>query len=135
MKINELSITFHTKKVKECVEFYSKYFNARTTFDWGWYAVVLLESSDSCPIQLSFQDSPDGMERVTFTGGVTLNLKVDDVDGSYEMLKKYSLPFIEEIIDHQWGDRVFSLYDPIGNVVYIYSDREVGAEYKDAIQQ
>jgi len=32
--------------------------------------------------------------------------------------------------DHPWGDRGFSVMDPIGNSVCIYSDREPSEEFK-----
>ena len=35
-----------------------------------------------------------------------------------------------EPINHPWGDRGFSVIDPIGNSVYIYSDREPTDEFK-----
>ena len=37
MRLKDLSITFHTNKIKECVAFYSKYFQAKVTFDADWY--------------------------------------------------------------------------------------------------
>lgn len=35
MKSKDLSITFRTNKVKECVDFYTKYFQAVLAFDSG----------------------------------------------------------------------------------------------------
>jgi uncharacterized glyoxalase superfamily protein PhnB len=32
--------------------------------------------------------------------------------------------------DHPWGDRGFSIVDPIGTSIYIYADREPSEEYK-----
>ena len=32
--------------------------------------------------------------------------------------------------DHPWGDRGFSVTDPIGNAVYLFSDREPADEFK-----
>ena len=134
MKFNDLSITFHTDKIKECVDFYSQYFQAKVTFDAEWYVSILLESDSSRPIYLSFQGSHGEMDRVTFAGGITLNLMVKDVDACYEQIKKEAIAFEEEITDHEWGDRAFSLYDPIGNLVYIYSERELHEKYKDAVK-
>jgi uncharacterized glyoxalase superfamily protein PhnB len=70
-----------------------------------------------------------------FGGGVTLNLLVEDVDACYNQLKLAGRQFAEEITDHEWGDRAFSLYDPIGNLVYIYSERPLHEKYKDAVKE
>lgn len=134
MKFNDLSFTFHTDKITECVDFYSKYFQATMTFDAGWYIVICLPSGKT-PLLLSFQGNTEDMKSELFAGGVTLNLLVDDVDSLYERLKQDGLSFVEEIADHEWGDRAFSLYDPIGNLIYIYSARELHEKYKDAVKE
>jgi uncharacterized glyoxalase superfamily protein PhnB len=136
MKLKDLSITFHTDKIAACVDFYSKYFQANVSFDAGWYVSIHLESVVNPYIYLSFQDSPDGTPvKNPFAGGTTLNLMVEDVDTCWEELRKSELTFVEEITDHEWGDRAFSLYDPIGNLVYVYSERPLHEKYKDAVKE
>ncbi|SFL47795.1 Glyoxalase/Bleomycin resistance protein/Dioxygenase superfamily protein [Porphyromonadaceae bacterium KH3CP3RA] len=135
MKINDLSITFHTDKIKKCVDFYSKYFRATVAFDADWYVMIRLQSDSTTPIYLSFEDNPYKMSRSNFAGGIVLNLKVDDVDTCYEQLRQTDVRFTEEVTDHEWGDRAFSLYDPIGNLVYIYSERPLHEKYKDAVKE
>ena len=67
----------------------------------------------------------------TSTGaGVMLNFKVDDVDCEYSRLTKEKLEVAMPLENHPWGDRGFSIIDPIGNMVYIYSDREPSEEFK-----
>lgn len=136
MKLKDLSITFHTDKIKECVDFYCKYLQATLTFDAEWYVMIRLESDR--PLYLSFQARNPALDYSTcsqFGGGVTLNLLVEDVDACYNQLKAMNAQFAEEITDHEWGDRAFSLYDPIGNLVYIYSERPLHEKYKDAIKE
>jgi uncharacterized glyoxalase superfamily protein PhnB len=62
--------------------------------------------------------------------GVILNFKVDDVDAEYERLTEAGLKAVMPIEDHPWGDRGFSVTDPIGTSIYIYSDREPSDEFK-----
>lgn len=136
MKFEDLSITFHTDKIKECVDFYGKYFQATVTFDADWYVTIRLESDK--PLFLSFQARNPALDYSTcsqFGGGVTLNLLVEDVDACYDQLNPMGVQFAEEITDHEWGDRAFSLYDPIGNLVYIYSERPLHDKYKDAVKE
>ncbi|MDR2084478.1 MAG: VOC family protein [Bacteroidales bacterium] len=133
MKLKDLSITFHTDKIKECIDFYSKYFGATVAFDADWYVMIRLESD--IPLFLSFQGHNGEMNRPQFGGGVTLNLSVEDVDVCYNQLKPLNLSFVEKITDHEWGDRAFSLLDPIGNLVYVYSERPIADKYKDAVKK
>ncbi len=134
MNINDLSITFHTEKIKECVDFYGKYFQTKVTFDAEWYVSIKLESNTPSPIYLSFQGCNEDMLRDNFTGGITLNLMVDDVDTCYSELKQTDITFFEDITDHEWGDRAFSVKDPIGNLVYVYSERPLHEKYNSAVK-
>lgn len=53
MKLNDLSITFHTGKIKECVDFYVRYFDVKVTFDCEWYVTIQFQS-DVNPFYFSF---------------------------------------------------------------------------------
>ena len=67
----------------------------------------------------------------TFGGaGVLLNFKVDEVNAEHTRLTEAGLQIAMPLEDHPWGDRGFSVIDPIGNSVYIYSDREPAGEFK-----
>lgn len=132
MKINDLSITFNTKKVKEAADFYVKYFNATITFDCGWYVVVRMESPN--PYSLCFMD-PQTKEYPMFNGGTILNMMEDDVDAAYKKVKDAGIEILLDITDQEYGDRSFRIVDPLGNIVYVYSPREVSEKYKDAIKE
>lgn len=126
MKTNELSTCFCTNDVDACREFYEQYFSAAAVFDCGWY-VNLRIGGDGPAIQFM---QPQG-DTPTFGGaGVILNFKVDDVDAEHARLVKAGLQAAMPLEDHPWGDRGFSVIDPIGNAVYVYSDREPSAEFK-----
>ena len=62
--------------------------------------------------------------------GVMLNFKVDDVDAEHARLVEAGLKVAMPLEDHPWGDRGFSVTDPIGNSVYLFSDREPADEFK-----
>ncbi len=126
MEIKELSTCFCTNDVDACRKFYIQHFSAEATFDCGWY-VNLSIGGDGPTIQ--FMQPQENMP--TFGGaGVMLNLKVDDVDKEHSILAEAGLQIAMPIEDHPWGDRGFSVIDPIGNAVYIYSDREPSEEFK-----
>jgi uncharacterized glyoxalase superfamily protein PhnB len=78
---------------------------------------------------VQFMQPQEGMS--AFGGaGVMLNFRVDDVDMEHARLTRAGLQTAMPLEDHPWGDRGFSIIDPIGNSVYIYSDREPADEFK-----
>lgn len=126
MKIKELSTCFCTNEVDACKTFYQRYLSASPVFDCGWY--VNLKMGADGPF-LQFMQPQPGMP--TFGGsGVMLNFKVEDVDAEHTRLVEAGLQTAMPLGDHPWGDRGFSVVDPIGNSVYIYSDREPSDEFK-----
>lgn len=126
MKTNELSTCFCTNHVNACREFYTTYFSAIPVFDCGWY--VNLKIGGNGP-SIQFMEPKEGMP--VFGGaGIMLNFKVDDVDAEHARLTEAGLQTAMPLEDHPWGDRGFSVMDPIGNSVYIYSDREPAEEFK-----
>ncbi len=126
MKTTELSSCFVTKDVDACREFYQRYFSAVSTFDAGWYVNLRIDGDGP-----SIQFMQPQTDMPTFGGaGIMLNFNVEDVDAEYERLTKVGLQTAMPLEDHPWGDRGFSVIDPIGNSVYIYSDREPTKEFK-----
>ena len=126
MKTSELSTCFVTTNVDACRDFYERHFSAQAIFDCGWY-VNLRIGSDGPTMQ--FMQPQEGMPE--FGGqGVMLNFRVDDVDAEYRRMTEAGLQVVMPIEDHPWGDRGFSVIDPIGNAVYIYSGREPADEFR-----
>ena len=126
MKTRELSTCFCTSDVDACRDFYQTYFSAKVTFDSGWY-VNLSIGGDGPGIQFM---QPQGDMPVFQGAGIMLNFKVDDVDTEYARLMKAGLETGMPLEDHPWGDRGFSVMDPIGNAVYTYTDIEPSDEFK-----
>ena len=126
MKTNRLSTCFCTDDVDSCREFYEHYFSAKTIFDFGWYVNLRIGGNGHT---IQFMQPQENMP--TFGGaGVMLNFEVDDVDAEHTRLTEAGLQTAMPLEDHPWGDRGFSVIDPIGNSVYIYSDREPSDEFK-----
>ena len=125
MNTIELSTCFCTNNVTACKQFYQRYFSAKITFDCGWYLNMSIGEADAT---IQFMEPQGGME--TYTGrGITLNFQVNDVDAEYKRLMDAGLQEAMPLEDHPWGDRGFSVIDPIGTSVYIYSDREPSEEF------
>lgn len=125
METQELSTCFCTNKVEECKAFYIRHFGAQVVFDCGWY-VNLRIGQGGASIQFM---QPQG-EMPVFQGtGVILNFLVGDVDAEYSRLTGEGLVVGMPLEDHPWGDRGFSVSDPLGNSVYVYSEREPDKEF------
>ncbi len=125
METQGLSTCFCTNNVEECKAFYIRHFGARVVFDCGWY-VNLRIGQGGASIQFM---QPQG-EMPVFQGtGVILNFLVGDVDAEYSRLTGEGLVVGMPLEDHPWGDRGFSVSDPLGNSVYVYSEREPDKEF------
>ncbi|MBU0703743.1 MAG: VOC family protein [Chloroflexi bacterium] len=61
-----------------------------------------------------------GRERVALQGG-ELAYEVDDVDERYRRVQEKGLPVRGELADKPWGHRSFSVTDPDGIKVILYS--------------
>jgi uncharacterized glyoxalase superfamily protein PhnB len=127
MYAKSVSAAFTTEKVSETRDFYIKYFNAKVTFDCGWY-VNLEFGNPSATLQFM---SPQKPEHQLSTGaGLIYNFAVDDVDYEYKKLTKAGLDVTVPLEDHPWGDRGFAVQDINGISLYLYSEREPSGEFK-----
>ena len=127
MKTNNLSACIVTEKIYECREFYTKNFNAKITFDCGWYLNMEFGNNTAT---LQFM-SPQQPEQPIYNGsGLMYNFDVDDVDAEYERLMQLGNKPAMPLEDHPWGDRGFAILDPNGIMLYIYSNKEPSEEFK-----
>ena len=121
MKASLLSGTFTTNKVEETRDFYVKYFDAKVTFDCGWY-VNLEFGNKTSTLQFMFPQQPE--QPLGSGAGLMYNFAVGDVNQEHEKLTDAGLAVIVPLEDHPWGDRGFAIQDPNGISLYIYSERE-----------
>ena len=128
MKIQSISAAFTTNKVAESRDFYVKYFDAKVTFDCGWY-VNLAFGNESTTLQFMSPQQPE--HQLSSGAGLLLNFSVDDVDEEYHKLTQAGLAVVVPLEDHPWGDRGFAIQDPNGISLYIYSEREPTEEFKN----
>lgn len=125
MPVNALSPCITTTRVEESRDFYVRHFGAKVTFDCGWY--VNLEFGAAASLQFM---APQPGQPLRDPAGLTYNFRVADVDAEYRSLTAAGLTAVMPLEDHPWGDRGFAVHDPNGIVLYIYSEREPSAEFK-----
>lgn len=126
MNTRELSPCFVTKDVDACRDFYQRHFSAKAIFDCGWYLNFRIGGGGP---SIQFMQPQEGMVEYG-AEGVMLNFRVDDVDAEYARLVSEGVALAMPLEDHPWGDRGFSIIDPIGTSLYIYSDREPSDEFR-----
>ncbi|MCA0278947.1 MAG: VOC family protein [Proteobacteria bacterium] len=114
-----------TKRVAETREFYIRHFGAHPAFDCGWF--VSLELGEGLSLQFM---EPQGAQPLCDTVGLTYNFCVEDVDDEHRLMTEAGLAPVMPIEDHPWGDRGFAIQDPNGITLYIYSNREPSAEFR-----
>lgn len=132
METKDLSVCFHTTKAAACKEFYVKYMGAVVTFDYEWYSVVAF--GDKRQFALSFM-APQSNEPLFEEKGVTLNFCVKNVDEEYKRLVTVEgLKAVRPLTDNPWGDRSFAILDPLGNILYIYSEIKPSEEFASAFK-
>ncbi|MDP3090501.1 MAG: VOC family protein [Nitrospira sp.] len=126
MFANSISACITTVKVQESRDFYVKHFGAKVTFDCGWY-VNLQFGRESSTLQFM---APQPGQPLCNPAGLTYNFSVADVDAECNLLTSAGLQPVMPLDDHPWGDRGFAIQDPNGVMLYIYSEREPNAEFK-----
>lgn len=114
-----------TNHVAAARDFYRRFFDARLTFDCGWY--ISLEFGEGLSLQFMERQ---GDQALCNTEGLTYNFCVTDVDAEYTRITTDGLTPALPIEDHPWGDRGFAVKDPCGVTLYIYSNREPTPEFK-----
>jgi len=127
MKPFSLSPAFTTDRIVETRDFYVKYFGAKVIFDCGWYVNLQL-GNEYTTIQFMSPKEPE--HQLSNSVGLMYNFFVEDVDQEFKDLTGAGLDPILPLEDHPWGDRGFAIQDPNGITLYIYSEREPDAEFK-----
>lgn len=126
MHTEEISTCFCTPDIERCRDFYIRHFAAKVTFDCGWYVNLSL-GGDGPTVHFM---KPQG-DMPTYAGqGVTLNFRVEDVDAEHARLNAEGLTVVMPLADHPWGDRGFAVLDPLGTILYLYTETEPAEEFK-----
>lgn len=114
MQITSLYPVVCTDKVAESKAFYLSNFPFEVTFEVDWY--VSFRSKGERPFELALLDYrhetiPEGF-RSAFSGGLLVNIEVEDVDSVYGSFRDAGLPIHLELRSEDFGQRHFITSDP-----------------------
>jgi uncharacterized glyoxalase superfamily protein PhnB len=123
--------------VAAAAQFYRQHFGFRPLFEADWY--VHLQAADQPEVNvallaLDHQTIPEaGRNR---TGGVILNLEVEDVDAEFARLREAGLTLLQPLRDEAFGQRHFILAGPDGVLIDVIRpippDAAFAAAYAEA---
>lgn len=119
MQITSLYPVVCTANMAESKAFYLSNFPFEVTFEADWY--VSLRSAGERPFELALLDYrhetiPEGFRRA-FSGGLLVNIEVEDVDSVYGSLRDAGLPIHLELRSEAFGQRHFITSDPNGVLI------------------
>ena len=132
MKLNKLVPILTTNRINEVKEFYTKHFGFSVSFEME-EKHLSITSGKNPEIEISFMapESPETSKATSYSGvGLTYCLEVDDVDTEHQRLLEAGLDIVVQLQDNPWGDRSFTIQDPVGIAIYVYSLIEPSEEFK-----
>lgn len=122
-----------TERIRECRDFYSRWFGFEVSFEADWF--VLLRSAGESPFSLAFMhtEHPSAPPSpAAYRGdGMFLTLQVADARAEYERLRAAGLDLDLALTDEPWGQRRFGVVDPAGMWVDVVEQIEPAAGWWD----
>ena len=122
-----------TERIRECRDFYSRWFGFQVGFEADWF--VLLRSAGESPFSLGFMhtEHPSAPPSpAAYRGdGMFLTLQVADARAEYERLHTAGLDLDLALTDEPWGQRRFGVVDPAGMWVDVVEQIEPAVGWWD----
>lgn len=131
MQLQDLYAIVVTDKLKECQDFYTRWFGFQVGFESSWFVYLAAEGDRSFGLALMSSDhpsAPPGPE--PFKGkGLCLEFQVADAAAEYQRLKQAGLAIAYPLRDEPWGQRRFGVSDPTGMWIDVVQQIEPAAGY------
>jgi predicted enzyme related to lactoylglutathione lyase len=115
MKISTANTILYCNRWKETIEFYTTGLNLIVLLKRKWFVEFRLTDS----ARLSIADANRSSVKSNVGNGITISLKVDDIQSAFIDFQKRNLN--PTPIRPLWGSMVFYLYDPEGNRLEFWS--------------
>jgi uncharacterized glyoxalase superfamily protein PhnB len=115
------------KDTEAAKDFYIRHLAAKVIFDAGWYISLRLGGRDGP--EVSFATPHHDQDAPVLPGSLSLYVEVDDVDAVHDQVRGTGAVLEGPPSDKPWGDRSFTLTDPHGVRVYVFSPRPMSPEF------
>ena len=131
MKVNSLYPVIMTEDMAKTKLFWTDHFRLEIVFDSEWYVSLKTYQQPSFELALLDPNHPSVPQafRRKFSGGLIINVEVDDVDAEYERLRKVGLPMHLSLRSEDFGQRHFITSDPNGVLIDVIKVIPPSAEY------
>ncbi len=112
MKINSFYPVLMVNEVKECADFFMKHFDFKTSFESNWYISLIDDNNNEIAI-LDYNHETVPEDYKFTTGGLLLNIEVDNVDETYDLIKDDLIDkIVLDIKSEDFGQRHFIIEGP-----------------------
>jgi uncharacterized glyoxalase superfamily protein PhnB len=122
-----------TDRLRECRDFYGRWFGFEVAFEADW--IVVLSSGGDRPATLAFMHSEHPSSPpspAAYSGeGMFITLQVADAHSEHERLVAAGLRCDLDLTDEPWGQRRFGVIDPAGMWVDVVEQIEPAAGWWD----
>lgn len=105
-------VTFTVSDLGRAVQFYESVLGLQKKYQFGDYA-----GFDCGGVEIGLK-TWDGLEKPR-KGEPLVNFLVENVDETFQLLKRKGVSFLKEPEDAPWGGRVALFTDPDGNLIQI----------------
>ncbi len=131
MKINSFYPVLMVNEVKESADFFMKYFDFKTSFESDWYISLIDDNNNEIAIlDYSHETVPEDYKSTT--GGLLLNIEVDNVDEIYGLLKGDLIDkIVLDIKSEDFGQRHFIIEGPNKILVDIIQEIPPSEEFME----
>jgi catechol 2,3-dioxygenase-like lactoylglutathione lyase family enzyme len=114
-----------TDKLRECRDFYARWFGLSAIFEASW--IVVLSTDGEAPTVAFMHPSHPSTppDPAPFRGdGMFLTLQVDDAAAEHARVSEAGLSCALDLTDEPWGQRRFAAIDPAGMWVDVVEQME-----------
>lgn len=119
MDIRSVNTIVYCRKWKETVAFYKMRLRFQTTVVLDWFVEFKINET----ARLSIADAARTTMESCEGKGITITMEVEDIEVIHARLKEAGLN-PPDIDDHAWGAKVINIFDPEGNRLEFWSQKE-----------
>ena len=115
-----------TERLRECRDFYVRWFDFVVAFEASWFVLLMTEDEPATMLAFMHPDHPSSPPSpAPYTGaGSFITFQVADASAEYERLISAGFVADLELTDEPWGQRRFGVVDPAGMWVDIVEQIE-----------